>query len=226
VKAIVSFLVFLLIATLFFCQSPEVIKKAPGVKYLHVTVDIPENLLVEVRTDFRSIPTCWGCKSLSEQSWNWVPLEHLNIFFVSKMDREICVPLFINKTTVCKWILYNAEIGISQKKDSLGITGFCIYPKADTELVYKHEKLIDTMRYECHRWTNQFTNPNKVHIHCDRLVGNEDNPSYTFEGIQGDTAHVTVVAHNDNGPIRYMDTTLTGFHKFRVFGKDEKIPGL
>ena len=167
-KTIESFLVFLLVATLFFCQSPEEAKKKLGVKHLHVTVDIPENLLVEVRTDFRSIPTCWGCKSLSEQSWNWVSLEHMDIFFVSRIDREICVPLFMNKTTICKWNFHSAEIGLSYKKDSLGLTGFCIFPKADTTLVLKYEKLIDTMGYKCYRCINQYMSPpdNDVFIRC------------------------------------------------------------
>jgi hypothetical protein len=228
VKITISFLVFLSVATLFFCQSPETAKKASGTKYLHVTFNIPDNLIFEVRTDFRSIPTCWGCKSLSEQSWNWVPLAHMEIYFASPKDKEICVPLFINKTTVCKWILHNADVGILQRKDSLEEAGFCIYPKADTELVKKHENLIDTMCYTCYKCINQFMLPpdNEVFIRCDRLAPNEEDHSYTYEGIHGDTAHVTVVAHNDSGPIRYMDTTLTSDNKFRVFGKDEKIPGL
>lgn len=225
-KAAVSFVVFPLVAMLFFCQSPEKAKMAPGVKYLHVTSDIPDNLLVEVRTHFRSIPGWCGCKSLSEQSWNWVPLAHTDRFLISKKAREICVPLFINKTTVCKWILYNADVGLSQEKDSLSITGFWIFPKADTTLELKYEKLIDTIRYNCFRWTNQYSNPTKVYIDYDKTSRGERNPIYTFEGAKGDTAYITIVAHNDSGPIRYLDTTLTGDNKFRVFGKDEKIPGL
>jgi hypothetical protein len=150
----------------------------------------------------------------------------MEVFFAPKNSKETCVPLFLNKTTICQWILHKADIGIMQTKDSLDLAGFSIYPKADTFLVEKHEKLFDTMCYTCYRCINQFLPPYDVFIRCDRLAPNLEDHSYTFEGLQGDTVYIAVITHNDSGPIRYMDTTLTSENKFRVFGKNEKIPGL
>jgi hypothetical protein len=224
-KTVTLLFAFLSIAILFACQSPETAKKRPGVKYLHVTVDIPDNLIVDVQTNYESIKTCWGCKSLSEQDWNWVALRHREDDTIYEERKDICIPLFINKTTICKWILYSVEIGLSPKKGGVGITGFSITFEPDTSSILKFAKLADTTQFDCYRLTNQFTSPDKVYIACDQRDRTQDDPLYTFKGISGDTAYVAVIAHNDNGPIRYLDTTVHP-NKYRVFGKDEKIPGL
>lgn len=227
-KTILYLLISMVVVLQFFCTSPEKAKNQQKVKYLYVTLNIPDSILVEVRTNFESIPTWCGCKDLSEQSWNWVPMEYSDRRFFSRKDKEICVPLFITKTTVCRWLFEDVSIGIN-RADSSDLTGFSIYPTADSALVLTYKELADTVRYECYKCSNQFMTPpdNDVFIQCDQ-VGREKDPFdfYTFDGIRGDTAYITIEAYHDDGPIRYVDTTLSGPNSFRVFGKDEKIPGL
>jgi hypothetical protein len=208
------------------CHSPAKTNKNTSVKYLHVSVDIPDNLLIEVRTNFRSIPRWWGCKCLSEQDWNWVPLENSKYHYLSQKEKSAVIPVFNDEKTICKWELYSAEIGISLKNTKRILTGFCIYPKQDTSMVSKYRELIDTMQYVFCKMINQYMAPDDTLYHCLILPSTNKNIDYTFEGIIKDTAFITVIVRNDTGPIMYMDTTMNWEFQFRAFGKNEKIPGL
>lgn len=217
---------FFFIANLVFCHSPEEVKSKLGTKYLDIRVALSDNLILRIDNFFNSIPTCWGCKSLSEENWNWVPLVHRPVFFLTATGKSICVPLFIDRNTICGWKYDFTSIAVCDKKDSSILSGLSIYPHNDTGLTYKRLLLADTVCFNCYRWTNQYSSPSEVDNNCEKLSRVEGDPSYTFEGISGDTAHVVVVAHNDSGPIRYLDTTLPVRNQYRVFDKNEKIPGL
>lgn len=163
-------------------QTPE------NVRILRITGNFPDEMYLEVRTIFNSIPNKSGCKGVSLVDGSIKPLHESRKKYIRKSGETIDVPLTWIWKSKCKWEYRENQIILV---DSTGLS------QTEKIVIYRNKgdvRLQDSINIICDHCVNPTIEPPFYYAECWKFHNNKKMRSlfYNLHDVAEDTIDLTI----------------------------------